>query len=328
MNFLMVLITKNLNFTLVKNFLLPLFTVVFTLNVYAQKVVGPHFSLQSGFVKYSSDKKIALGKINSADEKGYVFFVYHKLVDFSKSLIDTSRLTLEIQSYRLRSYGKKSWMDQDKFELSKTKIQPKTTDKHAVLVSFFLPNALASDVKGKLLSGLKFINRFGRNGVMARGTQPTRTAKSFFVTYANRIGFHKGSFENTAKYKSKPIVLYSLLEKTKSVVETKLGKHATLKTLGRGTTKASYQTAQAKYEIEYEGEKAIRIVCYPIPRFKFVDYLFIEYKYPIEITGCNCGAFTSKKYSDTVVYYFRDKASHTIRFEEKGRFLEKIIVDN
>jgi hypothetical protein len=305
-------------------------------------VKDARYKLVTAFQKLSNAKDnifaIALARRNGDTENYYLLLENH-LADFSQELIDTTDLVdLQVKGYLVKNRGSSSWMEQQFFIFPLIDRNVSSNSK-GIVVAFKISSTDAHDIRNQnvgnfILHGVDTTGKYrmeSRSDILINGD-----ASKFFAINATKITATKGSFDNLARYKSKPIVLYSLFYKDFQSVEKILGQP--VDSLSRGQELAyQFQTADGRYDIVFRNNRSNSITLIPRARIKYVGKLFFFDKFPFEVTGCACGEFSQKETSsssdknkrgDGVIFTARDKSSHRIMFHFDGvKYLEKVTVE-
>lgn len=312
-------------------------------NGYTQQLVvkDPSYTLLTPFVALSGDRanvfQIALGQIKT-DKNNYVLLLENHINDFSLDVIDTTHLVdILMKVYTVRSRNGSTWMEEIRLTLPVFDRSVASNSK-GILIGFSLTGTDAFDLKGQTIGDF-VVHEIDNSGKYRSETKSQVSikdpGKKFFITYASKITTNKGSFDDISRFKTNKIAFYSLFSKSLSSISQKLGT-PTKSEQRNATTFNSYETPLGYYNFEFKDDRSTRIEFVPKIRIKFIGKLFIIDSYPLEITGCNCGEFTSKETSGSsgdkqeygVIYTFRDKSAHRISFKSDGvKYLEKVVVE-
>jgi hypothetical protein len=301
----------------------------------------PDYLLLSPFVFISSDKanvfQIALAQTKS-DKDNYILLLENHVNDFGISLIDTTHLLdITMRAYLLKAKNGSTWMEEQLFTFPVFK-KSINSNSQGIVIAFKLANKDAADVKGQKIGELILhsVDNSGKYRAETKSQVPvTDLSKNFFITYSSKINSKKGSFDDISKFKSNKIIFYSLYAKDIDKIEERLGGPFKTERTKFGVINY-YTTEYGKYMIEFKENKSVKIEFIPMLKIKYLGRLFVSDSYPIEITGCNCGEYSSKatsgifneKRNDGVIYTFRDKLPHRINFYNDGiKYLEKVIVE-
>jgi len=300
----------------------------------------PNYVLLTPFAFMSPDKanvfQIALAQTKS-DKDNYILLLENHVNDFSIDLVDTAHIVdITMRAYFLKSKNGSTWMEEQLFTLPVFKKSINSNSK-GIVIAFKIANTDAVDLKGQK------IGEFVLHSIDNSGKYRTETksqvlikdpTKNFFVTYSSKIISKKGSFDDISKFKSNKIVFYSLFTKDIDKINERLGSPFKTEQTKLGTINY-YVTEYGQYMIEFKENKSVKIEFTPKLKIKYLGRLFVSDSYPIEITGCNCGEYSSKetsgtfndKRNDGVIYTFR-KSSHRINFYNDGiKYLEKVVAE-
>jgi hypothetical protein len=301
----------------------------------------PNYELLTPFVFMSSDKanvfRIALAQTKS-DKDNYIVLLENHVNDFGINVVDTTNLLdIKMRAYFIKSKNKSTWMEEQLFTLPVFKKSINSNSK-GIVIAFKLANTDAVDLKGQKIGEfvLHSIDNSGKYRAETKSQVPViDQTKDFFVTYSSKIISKKGSFDDISNFKSNKIIFYSLFSKDIDKINERLGVPLKTEQTKLGIINY-YSTKYGKYLIEFKENMSIKIEFTPELKIKYLGRLFVSDNYPIEITGCNCGEYSSKatsgifndKRSDGVIYTFRDKLSHRINFYNDGvKYLEKVVAE-
>jgi hypothetical protein len=321
-----------------KTVLLLLF-FIFNYLVNAQTVITtPGITTLVKFQPISSyeGQKYSMAIAKDIKTKKYSVLIEHTITDFSKSMMDTIGLSMQLTVYKSIVRGAVTSSERDKMLLQPAVVQPKTNTKGTVY-AFAISDTLLNDIKKQKIWDITLINRRSPTSSSSEGIATSKTGDVFFITNASLIntGTTKGSFDAVAVYKTKPIVLYSMFLKDPDQISKVLGQPT--KSTSEKYLVNTYQTLEGKYVIVFEDQKATWITLYPTKKFKYTDELLVIDKVPFELTGCNCGEFSTGKIGSNspkddgtvgISFSFKDKTKkdQVIRIFQKGRFVEKVEV--
>lgn len=313
-------------------------------NGYTQQLVvkDPTYTLLTPFVPMSGDKanvfQIALGQVKT-DKNNYVLLLENHINDFSLDIIDTTHLVdILMKAYTVKSRNGSTWMEEIRLTLPVFKKSVPSNSK-GILIALSLTGTDAYDLKGQMIGDF-VIHEIDNSGKYRSETKSQVSikdpAKKFFITYSSKITTSKGSFDDISKFKTNKIVFYSLFSKNMNLVNEKLGTPIKSEQ-ENATTINSYETPLGHYNIEFKDNRSTRIEFVPKIKIKYIGKLFILESYPLEITGCNCGEFSSKETSGSfgdkqeygIIYTFKDKSAHRISFKSDGvKYLEKVVAED
>ena len=287
-------------------------------------------------VNSSKDEKynLSLAKLNTTGK--HILLVEHIIVDYSKNLMDTAGISIQLDIYKEIKRGTNTWAEMDKVFLFPTANQPATNSTGRVF-SFDLPDTLLYDIKNQRIWEFTLINKDTKSKYTTVKSQIglSDIGKNFFITNSSAIRLKntKGSFDDISTYKTKLIPLYSLFRKDSSYISKNLGESSEANVAG-DILKKIYITQEGKYIITFQDNLASEIEMFPIKKYKYIGKLFIIDKIPFEITNCNCGEYSTRgtgssgnSITDGIINTFKDKTQHRILFSNKGRFLEKVSVE-
>jgi hypothetical protein len=301
------------------------------------KITDKNFTQLTPFVAINKDKAnmsaIALGKVNEAGKTKYCLLM-ENTYDYGVTPIDTTGLTVTLETYFSRKTPKLSWCEDQETALRPSGLQPTSNTKGKV-VSLYLPDSTACDLKNQILSSIKIENETYKNKMRSASSEKffslPAPAKSFFITNSAKITAAKGSFDDISKFKVNKIPLYSLMLKKEAQVEARFGKPVSLKDTYNDQVIKTYTSEHGRYEIIYKKDSTVKeINMYPKYRFKYIGPLFVINKVPYELTGCNCGDARVEEGHETIYYHFKDKRKHAITFrrtKENMNILDRVTVE-
>jgi len=288
-------------------------------------------------VNSSKDEKYNLSLAKLSTTGKHILLLEHVIVDYSKNLMDTAGISIQLDVYKEIKRGTNTWAEMDKVFLFPTANQPATNSTGRVF-SFDLPDTLLYDIKNQKIWEFTLINKDTKskyNTTVKSQIGLSDIGKNFFITNNSTINLKntKGSFDDISTYKTKLIPLYSLFRKDSTYLSKNLGTSNETSSAGN-LLKKIYITNEGKYVITFQDNLASEIEMFPTKKYKYIGQLFIIDKMPFEITNCNCGEYSTKatrssgnNTTDGIINTFKDKTQHRILFSNKGRFLEKVTVE-
>jgi hypothetical protein len=290
----------------------------------------------------NTNEEVYLMAIAKNHNSGYALIIEHKLINFSYHLLDTAGINMNLTVYIPKKTANSSWMQEDVIFLKKSKIQPERAE-NKILVAFDLPDSIVFDIKGKHLGDPEFVNiTKTKDGIPLRITSSVggtiqSEGNKIFIENAAKLVSAKGSFDSALPYKQNPIPFYSLMLKTQDEIEHRLGKPVEIGKVvdgpveNVGKPRLIYQTPEGKYIINFSNNTSYEITIYPTKKFQFIEKDFFINKYPIELTNCNCGAYTSDTGGGNQSYFeiinsYQNRTQHRIKFNADGRYLQYVKV--
>lgn len=278
-------------------------------------------------------QKYSMAITKDTKNNKYSLIIEHTITDFSKHLMDTVGLSMQLRIYKNIVRGSANIPERDKIKLQRAPNQPKTNTK-GIVYAFAISDTLLNDIKKQKIGEMTLINSWSSTGSTSESIATSKAGTDFFIINAPLIntGTTKGSFNEITAYKAKPITLYSLFLKDQDQINKILGQP--VKSSSKKYLVNTYQTQEGKYEIIFDEQKAKYITLYPVKKFKYTEELLVIDKIPFELTGCNCGEFSTAKTSSSgpkddgytgIVFSFKDKTNkdQVIRIFQNGRFVEK-----